>query len=132
MSYLSSLVTTIAVSDIDVAINGLKDLTDPRGVYYPHILLHKAKAAVGGEEGPDPLKWAHYVCTYSRYVYLNVFKYRPSAKRVRNEVIPILENAKAAIGDLLQRCDLGKEDESDLTHYIENISIRIENLKTYT
>ena len=130
MSYLSHLVTSIAISDIDVAEKGMRALIDPEGEYYPPGL--RSGAGAGGDEPPDPLEWAHYLCTYSRYLYLNVWKYRCSVDRVRDNIIPILKNAKALIARLVQEYDLSKKDKSDLAKYEENISLRIKNLLSYT
>lgn len=128
MSYLSHLVTSIAISDIDVAEKGLRALIDPEGEYYPPVL--RSGAGAGGDEPPDPLELAHYLCTYSRYLYLNVWKYRCSVDRVK-KIISILEDAKALIARLVQECDLKEKDKSDLAKYEENISLRIKNLLSY-
>ena len=130
MSYLSHLVTSIAISDIDVAEKGLRALIDPEGEYYPPVL--RSGAVAGGDDQPEHLEWAHYLCTYSRYVYLNVWKYRCSVDRVRDNIIPILKNAKSLIERLAQECDLSKKDKMDLTKYGENIGLRIKNLLNYT
>jgi hypothetical protein len=132
MSYLSHLVTSIAISDIDVAAEGLNALIDPQGQYYPPLLRSSNETdSEGGGPLPDPLEWAHYVCTYSRYLYLNVSKYRCSVGRVQDEIIPLLEKARQLIVDLIEKADFDKEVETELSHYGENISLRIKNLRSY-
>lgn len=142
MSYLSHLVTSIAISDIDVAAKGLEVLIDPMSEYYPSVLRESTGAAGGdGEPPPDPedggsppnpLEWAHYVCTYSRYLYLNVSKYRCSVGRVQDEIIPMLQKARELVADLKQKSDFSKKDQADLDDYCKNIDLRIKNLSSYT
>ncbi len=133
MSYLSHLVTGIAINDIDVAAEGLKALVDPQGEYYPLVLRSSTETA-GGDGGvlPDPLEWAHYLCTYSRYLYLNVSKYRCSVGRVQDEIIPMLEKAQELVADLKRKSDFSKEDQADLGDYCANIGLRIKNLSSYS
>ena len=117
MVFTSPFVADVAAQNIDLAIEGL--------------------ATLNGSEPPDDqardkLEWAHFLCTYARYVYLNTCAGQESASRVQEEFIPELVRAEANIARLIERRqELGftKRQVKSIRRFTENIGMRVEGLR---
>ena len=72
--------------------------------------------------------WAHDVCTTSRMVHLNVWRFCPDRKYVRDTVIPLLKKAKK---NLLELCESKRLEgvRTKIFEYAENDRFRILNLE---
>lgn len=116
MVFVSPFVASVAAKNIDLAIEGL--------------------AALNGSEPPDDkpsekLTWAHFLCTYARYVYLNSCAGQESTRRIHEEFIPEFEKAEACIARLVdRRKGLGftKPQFREISKFKENIAMRIRGL----
>ena len=117
MTYTSELVIDVAMLDIDLALKGLVCLNED------------------GPEDPsvdEVVRWAHFLCTYSRFVHLNTWTDHESIKRVKNEIIPEFERSQHNIQDLLNHTkDFSFNDEQlkKLELYLAHIIARLNNLK---
>ena len=117
MSYTSELVSDIAMLDVDFALKGLRCLN---------------------EDGPadssadEAVLWAHFLCTYSRFVHLNTWTDHESIQRVNDEFIPEFERPQHSIEDLLRQTEeygFDAEQVEKLGLYLDHIVARLNNLK---
>jgi hypothetical protein len=118
MEYKSELIADIAILDIDLALKGLISLN---------------------EDGPpedssteEVMEWAHFLCTYSRFLHLNTWTDRESIKRVEKEFLPEFDKAISHIDTLLEqpeRFGFDTDNCTKLNLYSAHISARSANLK---
>jgi len=111
MNFLDDPMLFIAVLDLGVAVECLRSLLD----------------VPPAERG---VSWAHEVCTYSRYIHINVWTERPSIRYVRKEIVGKLLNKAAREVEVLATLNRFNEVErSEIQHFHKNISLRVENIK---
>jgi len=72
------------------------------------------------------MRWAHDVCTASRFIHINVWRFCTPRKQVETDVIPLLKKARDKLRELM-----GKKGFNDtkLSQYVENDTRRISNLE---
>ncbi|MFC1635020.1 hypothetical protein ACFL5Z_09270 [Planctomycetota bacterium] len=112
--YTSRHVIRFARKDIDTAITGLS-------------VLNKTKI---NKNSPTTAKMqlAHYLCSYSRYVHVNAWRFRISINRVKKTIRNELEKAEQKIRKMLESGKLAKAQKQKLSHYARNIAARKKNL----
>lgn len=75
--------------------------------------------------------WAHDVCTKSRFLHINVWRFCARRDQVAREVIPLLKKARKELLSLLNNRGF-KGNRDKVREYVANDEKRIENLeKTY-
>ncbi len=88
MIFTSPLIADVATCNVDLAIEGLADL-----------IVSEPPDDCPGEK----LEWAHFLCTYTRYVHLNTWSDHEPIPRVQEEFIPEFVKAEACITRLIKR-----------------------------
>ncbi|HUT28548.1 MAG TPA: hypothetical protein VMX13_02060 [Sedimentisphaerales bacterium] len=73
------------------------------------------------------VEWAHDICTSSRFVHVNVWRFQPDRKRVR-DIIELLERARSELLSILNSGDYDN-DRKKFQEYIDNVGARVANLK---
>jgi len=116
MVFTSPLIADVATCNVDLAIEGLADLI----VSEPPDDCPREK-----------LEWAHFLCTYTRYVHLNTWSDQEPIQRVREEFIPEFMKAEACIMRLIKqskRFRFTAAQVKRLRRYKRNITKRKESL----
>ena len=75
------------------------------------------------------MRWAHDVCTASRFVHIDVWRFCAKYNYVENTILPLL---KRAITELLAQLDsesLEDAEKETIASYVKNDDDRIKNLK---
>ena len=90
------------------------------------LSVKQMRSLLALSEDDRNMDWAHDVCTMSRFVHINVWKFCAPREYVRTQVIPLLENAKK---QLLNLANMKGFDTSKILDYAENDTARIKNLK---
>ncbi|MBL7146850.1 MAG: hypothetical protein ISS76_21615 [Phycisphaerae bacterium] len=75
------------------------------------------------------VKWAHEVCTTSRMVHLNVWRFCPDREYVKDMVIPLLKKAQDSLLKLCMSKHLEEETKKKISDYAENDGFRAKNLE---
>jgi hypothetical protein len=73
------------------------------------------------------VNWAHEVCTASRYVHINVWRFSPDHV-IAQTIISLLERARNELLSIRNSGDFDK-DKHKVDSYIKNITSRVKNLK---
>ena len=76
--------------------------------------------------GRRDMRWAHDVCTISRFIHINVWRFCPQRDYVRDTVIPLLKKAKR---ELLGLSNTKRVDKEKIEQYVANDEKRINNLE---
>ena len=117
-AYMSPLIVPIAAHDLDLAFEGLVSL------------LSSGPPEDGGCD--EVREWAHFVCTYTRYVHLNTWADDESVERVEGEFLPEFLRASGFLVDLLEKRTcfrFSREECKKLKKYTANIVARHKNLR---
>lgn len=111
MNFVDDPMLIIAVLDLGVAIECLRSL----------LKIPRRERGVG---------WAHEVCTYSRYIHINIWSDRPSINYVKNEILDkLLKNATSQT-EVLGKLDRFNEVErNEIMHFNQNDKLRVKNLE---
>lgn len=75
------------------------------------------------------MQLAHDVCTASRFIHLDTWRFCAKYKYVKDTILPTLERAKRELTALLDSESLEKVDKEIISSYIENDKDRIKNLR---
>ena len=111
MQYVSSFMASLAIDDLDVAVEELRHLLE----------IPPNERGIG---------WLHEVCIYSRFVHINVWSDRPPVEEVRKEIIDeLLTKAEIAVCQLINSERLPSFEKPDARSFHENIQLRIQNLE---
>jgi len=111
--YTSELITNVATNNIDLAIEGL-------------ICLNNSEPT-NNSPNEKRIEWAHYLCTYARYVHLNTWADCEPIERVADEFVPELEKSERLIARLLERrkeLRFTKSQIHKLKRYKKNVTMR--------
>jgi len=117
MGYTSEIVVDVAMHDIDVAFSGL-------------VFLNDGPPAESSRE--EIIEWAHHLCSYTRYVHLNVWTDRESVRRVKDVFLEEFDKAKRCLNELLiasKELGLSLEEKKSVEHYRGNVTARERNLR---
>lgn len=72
--------------------------------------------------------WAHDLCTASRFIHINVWRFCPKHDEVRNTVLPLLKDAKRELLCLIQNTSV-EEARKKIGEYASNDEKRIANIE---
>jgi hypothetical protein len=86
----------------------------------------KVKALLKVSPKERGLEWAHSVCTASRFVHIDVWRFCPPCEEVKTEGLPLLEKAHDELSRLLGKQGL---DGGKINDYMKNDMARIKNLR---
>ncbi len=101
----------VCIDDLDLAI------TD----------LNRAMAKLASQRD---FQWAYDVCTYTRFVHLNVWDSGAPRARVKKEIIPLLSQAKDQLEEFSKHCSR-KSDMKRIKSYAANVDLRVCSLERY-
>lgn len=115
MDVIDSVNGAMAVRCLDIAVDDLNDLLEDAN--FP-------------PEAPDPER-PHKICSHTRIVHTIVWRDSESASTVHDDVIPLLQRAEDKISKAQKQAVVSKQEKLslDLTHYMENVRLRKENLQ---
>lgn len=112
MNLMDTINSKMAMANLDIALDILKDLLDEECTPITD----------------RNIEWARLCCTYSRCLHLNVWRDNTPSDKVRSEIIPLLEKAEKQVGQLEKRYAQEKEYASESQYYRTNIQLRKTNL----
>jgi hypothetical protein len=75
------------------------------------------------------MEWARRVCTTSRYLHVDVWRFCLKHDYVRKDVLPLLREARRKLRSLARRKDLEDGQGSKIREYVENDELRISNIE---
>lgn len=116
--YMCANTVEIAMENLNIAFKGFKALNE-------YTLPKKVTVQ-------DKLRLTHYLCTYSRFVHVNIWQYRVSISEVKQVMIPEFRKARSRIRRIL-RCNgefTGLQTQK-LKRYEHNVLGRERNLLDY-
>lgn len=73
------------------------------------------------------VRWAHQICTASRFVHINVWRFAPERKQAR-DIIKLLQRARKELLSMVNSGDFDK-DKEEIETYNENVGRRIRNVE---
>lgn len=83
-------------------------------------------------EVPDEkrdMKWAHDMCTASRFIHLDVWKFCSEHKCVEDTVIPLLgDKIPKAVNAMLKK-NFSEKEKKEISVYLKNVELRKNNLE---
>lgn len=91
--------------------------------------IMKTEALLEESKERRNLKWAHRVCTFSRFIHIDVWRFCPGHEHTINKIIPLLRKAQEECLTLLDSQQLREDEKKEVTHYIKNVKDRIRNLE---
>ena len=115
MNIIESVDISIAMANLDIAMDQLQYLLNDRN--FP---LDRTDSEL--------IRRAHDICTYSRFVHMNVWRDRITTKRVQEDVILLLENAEKKVNELKEYC-VSAKNKKEIAGWVTNIQLRTKNLR---
>ncbi len=90
--------------------------------------LSKLRRLLRVESERRKYKWSGKCCLLSRYIHSDIWEYGTERRKVE-EIILLLEKARAGIDKLLKRNQYTEEERRTMGIYFRNIGLRVANLR---
>lgn len=76
------------------------------------------------------VRWIHSICTVSRMIHLNVWRFCPERKYVESNVVKLLKRAQNELRSMANCGDFTPSEIARINQYLQNIDNRIDNIRS--
>ena len=102
---------------------------DPLSMHDPRSAIFRLKSMLDVPVEKRDMVWAHDLCTCSRFVHVNVWRFCPEPRVVEREIIPLLKQSQKELSALRARRDLREGEKKKISEYGANARLRLRNIE---